>query len=381
MAKTETNKINKVEQDNGSDTLINHNSLNKSGDNNNNNNNNKSAKTLNNSDSNNSNSNNIYLDPTLQNIDTTSIPTFPQAPHHAPPQDSSELTSPWWSAESTEVPDTTNSTSSTSDTNTNNTNNIKEPNNPLKSEELSHFFVSFSRQATDRKNGDTVWREDCLIWTKEPRHQKESKLVDEIKETAITRSQQQPSLSPLYSSSSSSSSSSNINNDNDNSNQNNNTKKGYPLNTQCTMICLFRESQQRKLKKLKDMEMSNTWNPFYGNWLVLTKTRSAFAEHIAESDIVKKDSPDYYSVELGERFGHIGVDVTKFFAKTFTPVQELGRRYIESWNDGTQSRFFNRFFESAKSGDAFFLVRDSARRMVQNMMNTEEKKKEDDDHK
>lgn len=280
MTKQETNTINKAEQDNDSDTLINHNSFNKSD-----NNNKKSTKILN-SDSNNNNSS-IYLDPTLQNNDTTSIPTFPQAPHHAPPQDSSELTSPWWSAEPTELPDTTTNSTSTSsisttdtNTNTNNTNN-EESNNPSKNEELSHFFVSFSRQATDRKNGDTVWREDCLIWTKEPKHQKESKLVDEIKETAITRSQQQSSLSPLYSSPSPSSNSSNFNNDNNNSNQNNNSKKGYPLNTQCTMICLFRESQQRKMKKLKDMEMSNTWNPFYGNWLVLTKTRSAFAEHIA----------------------------------------------------------------------------------------------------
>ncbi|CAO3623643.1 unnamed protein product [Cunninghamella blakesleeana] len=400
MVKTDSNNnaTNTIEQDNGSDKLLkDNNEVVKISDDiikttkkpNNNNNNGTNTSSI----------DNIYIDPSLQNNndnDNHSIPTFPQVPHHAPPEDSSELTSPWWSAEQADTPDNSdnndnnsmdnNNNSSSMDNNNDNNNNNHSHNihngnnnnneheNQLQNEELSHFLVSFSRQATERKNGDMVWREDCFIWTKEPKQQKESNLVDEIKDTAITYSQQQqPSLSPFPTNKSVP--------DYQHHHNNNNTKKTFPLNSQCTMVCLFRESQQRKLKKLKEANMSNTWNPFYGNWLVVTKTRTAFTEHIAGNDITKKNSPDYYTVELGEKFGHIGEDVTKFFAKTFTPMQELGRRYVESWNDGTQSRFFNKFYESAKRGDAFLLVRDSARRMIENMMNTEEKKKEDDDHK
>ncbi|KAI8078726.1 uncharacterized protein BX664DRAFT_342563 [Halteromyces radiatus] len=256
--------------------------------------------------------------------DNHPIPSLSPVPHHAPPQDSSELLSPWWSEEPP---------------------NDTEPEGKAE-EELTHFLVRFSRQAT--KNGDDLWNERCYIWTKEPSRQKESNLVNEIKQ---------------------------INKDGQAS-----PKKTYPMNSQCTMVCLFRESQARRKKKLVDMNLSSSWNPFYGNWLVVSNTRSGFTEHLHETDITKANSPDYYTVELGERFGRTGEDVAKFMKKTFSPVQELGRRYIESWKDGTQVGFFTRFLESAKRGDAFFLLRDSARRIVENMAN-DEKKKDDDDHK
>jgi hypothetical protein len=66
--------------------------------------------------------------------------------------------------------------------------------------------------------------------------------------------------------------------------------------------------------------------------------------------------------------------------RTFTPVQELGRRYIESWKDGTQVGFFSRFLASAQRGDAFYLLWDSARRAADSMMDNS-KKNDDDDHK
>lgn len=93
-------------------------------------------------------------------------------------------------------------------------------------------------------------------------------------------------------------------------------------------------------------------------------------------------SADYYTINLGERFSGSGDDgtclvksdirpcidqcsfiVKRMVTKLFAPTQELTRRYIQSWEDGTQSAFLSKFWESAVRGDAFQLVRDSTRRL------------------
>ncbi|ORZ20555.1 hypothetical protein BCR42DRAFT_409026 [Absidia repens] len=324
------------------------------------------------------------------------IPSLPAVPHHAPPEDSSELLSPWWSEEPPDVTDPeAESNNGNSSNHTNSSRNDSSNSNNKLDDHLSSYIVKFSRQATNNK-GEEQWKEDCYLWTKEPNHQKESNLVDDLKEagrkanlanTAATatassslpesnsqsdtikksssspqqQQQHSPSLSPPSPTTTS--------------------DQTYPLNSQCAMVCLFRESQQRKTKKRQELNLASSWNPFYGNWLVVSHTRSGFLEHIKETDIIKKTSPEYYTVELGERFGRTGEDVAKFMTRTFTPVQELGRRYIESWKDGTQTGFFTRFIDSAKRGDAFFLLRDSARRIMENMVANDDKKKDDDDHK
>lgn len=55
------------------------------------------------------------------------------------------------------------------------------------------------------------------------------------------------------------------------------------------------------------------------------------------------------------------------------PVQELTRRSIETWKDGTQAALLARFWESAKRGDAFVLVRDNTKRLVQAIMGSDKK--------
>jgi hypothetical protein len=73
--------------------------------------------------------------------------------------------------------------------------------------------------------------------------------------------------------------------------------------------------------------------------------------------------------------------VAMFMKKTFTPVQELGRRYMNSWKDGTQADFFTRFMASAQRGDGLFLLRDSLRRMMESMTGSDDKKNGGNDHK
>ncbi|ORZ09145.1 hypothetical protein BCR42DRAFT_423826, partial [Absidia repens] len=259
------------------------------------------------------------------------IPSLPPVPHHAPPEDSSELLSPWWSEELPEV-----------------TEQESENNQP---NDLSHYLLKFQRQATDT-SGKDVGQETCYLWTKEPQHQQytETSLVNDVKKANITSSSL--SLSHGYPDTTTTTSS--------NSNRSNNTKpqpeqqqqQQQPtlLNSQCAMVCLFRESQERKMKKRQAMNLSSSWNPFYGNWLVVVNSRSAFLEHIYETDITKKDSSDYYTMDVGEQLGQAGENVANFMTRTFLPLQELGRRYIESWRDGTQLGFFTKFCQAPNAG-------------------------------
>lgn len=111
-------------------------------------------------------------------------------------------------------------------------------------------------------------------------------------------------------------------------------------------------------------------------------------------DVLFYVSPDYYTVDLGEMLSGSGEDgtlkikgrsrlygvftdicllVKRIVAKSFTPMQELSKRYIESWKDGTQAAFFSRFYESAKRGDAFRLVRDNSRRLFNAVVGDDDK--------
>ncbi|KAI8333330.1 hypothetical protein BC941DRAFT_434428 [Chlamydoabsidia padenii] len=253
--------------------------------------------------------------------------------HHAPPEDSTELLSPWWSEESPDTThrlDTDHPPPEQQHPQSNTTMTTTSPD-----DEYTRYIITYGRSATDPK-GNEVWREDCMIWTKDP-----SK-VSQVIETAIERKGTSTDASP------------------------------------CTMVCLFRQSQERRKKK---REALSSWNPFYGNWLVVTHTHSALAEHVQETDIIKKNSPNYYTIELGERIGRLDEDVAKFMKRTFTPVQNFGQRYMNSWKDGTQADFFTRFLTSAQRGDGFFLLRDSVYRMMESVKGSDEKKNGGGDHK
>jgi hypothetical protein len=67
--------------------------------------------------------------------------------------------------------------------------------------------------------------------------------------------------------------------------------------------------------------------------------------------------------------------------KTFTPVYNLSKRYINSWSDGTQAAFFERFTESIKRADAYHIVRDNAKRVYENAFKNSKRNGKDDDDK
>ncbi|CAG8776572.1 2105_t:CDS:2, partial [Racocetra fulgida] len=65
-----------------------------------------------------------------------------------------------------------------------------------------------------------------------------------------------------------------------------------------------------------------------------------------------------YEIDLGEKF-----ERTK--TETFTPGYQLGKRYIESWSDGTQTAFFKRFYESVQRMDAVHMVQDNVKKVIE----------------
>lgn len=60
--------------------------------------------------------------------------------------------------------------------------------------------------------------------------------------------------------------------------------------------------------------------------------------------------------------------MTKTVKKTFSPLQHLTQRYVDSWKDGNQQAFFTKFWSSAQKGDAFYLVLDSTKRLIENTL-------------
>lgn len=94
--------------------------------------------------------------------------------------------------------------------------------------------------------------------------------------------------------------------------------------------------------------------------------------------MVKQDNRDFLAKQyLLTPSPHTQL-VKKFMARTFSPAQELARRYVVSWQDGTQKAFLNRFWESAQRGDAFHLVRDNTKRLIDAALGNDKKPGDDD---
>ncbi|KAI8069269.1 hypothetical protein BC940DRAFT_298315 [Gongronella butleri] len=324
--------------------------------------------------------------------DSHPIPSVCPVPFHAPPEDTSELLSPWWS-EQAEVTDQTvpddspasqsaaalaestfhaspsfNSSSDASSLANGSANGvdhaIDDANHhkvqqqdkldalPKDESGMKYFLSSFGRTAEETASGQLVWKEDCVLWTKEPKHLQESNLTKHIEQLQKGSVDHQQTMD-------------------------------YPTNDNCHMVCLFRRFAGHQLQpsqqELEKQQPSSpfSWNPMANSWLVVTNTRQAFFDHLAQKDIEEKHSNDYYTIDLGDRFSHAGEDMFNLVKRTFSPIQELTRRYTDSWKDGSQAQFFTRFYDSARRGDAFSLLRDSARRVFDNMVD-DDKKKEDD---
>ncbi|KAK9747047.1 hypothetical protein K7432_018160 [Basidiobolus ranarum] len=79
--------------------------------------------------------------------------------------------------------------------------------------------------------------------------------------------------------------------------------------------------------------------------------------------------PDWNRAELHinviEKSKDMKIDASQMLRKIFAPGIELGRRYIRSWQDGTQAQFLNRFSHSMIQGDGLVLAKRSLLRMVE----------------
>ncbi|KAF7726135.1 hypothetical protein EC973_009027 [Apophysomyces ossiformis] len=159
----------------------------------------------------------------------------------------------------------------------------------------------------------------------------------------------------------------------------------HQFGEECSMICFLQQEKQIRKSRVNSSATAANWSPFYGSWIIFASSRTRCLEHIEgkkllyiakksyikemitlAKEIVKKDMPDYRVIHLGEYFEQSGEDAKQLIEKTFTPLQELTAQYMESWRNGSQTAFFARFWEGAKRGDAFLLVRDGTRRMIEN---------------
>ncbi|KAK4509637.1 uncharacterized protein ATC70_006939 [Mucor velutinosus] len=142
----------------------------------------------------------------------------------------------------------------------------------------------------------------------------------------------------------------------------------FDKSKECSMICFMRTSRELTKKP------SFTLNPFYGTWISVAKTPARCKEHLLDAgEMTKKSFPDYYTMEVGDELSHSGEYVTKAVTKTFSPLQHLTQRYVDSWKDGSQQAFFSKFWSSMQKGDALYLVRDSTKRLFENALGHDKK--------
>lgn len=62
---------------------------------------------------------------------------------------------------------------------------------------------------------------------------------------------------------------------------------------------------------------------------------------------------------------HFILSVVRVITRAFNPGYNLAVRYANSWTDGTQAAFFNRFVQSVRRRDAVNIVKDNAKKMFE----------------
>ncbi|KAI8377165.1 hypothetical protein EDC96DRAFT_435836 [Choanephora cucurbitarum] len=140
----------------------------------------------------------------------------------------------------------------------------------------------------------------------------------------------------------------------------------------CSMVCFLRTSRQ--LSKAQTSSLFH-FNPFAGIFVSVAKSPARCKEHLlnATNMVTQKSFSDYYTMELGEELSHSSEHVTKAIQRTFGPLQRLTERYVNSWRDGVQQAFFSKFWSSLQKGDAFYLVKDSTKRLFENALGHDKK--------
>ncbi|CAO3671220.1 hypothetical protein G6F70_007168 [Rhizopus microsporus] len=265
----------------------------------------------------------------------------PQAAATPPPStdDTASLLSPWWSEQTA----TTEEIQPTATEKTSNTNNSSESNNSSSTHKHT-ILIGLNRNMEHNDDKEISWKEKCYVFANVPKLKYEGKSDRE------------------------------------------NLEKLFDYSRECTMVCFLRESRKLARQRLllteentekKTSDIGFTLNPFYGTWISVAKTPKRCREHIlgVQAFLTKKDYPDYYTIDLGEETKHSSEHVSRVIHKAFGPLQHLSQRYIDSWNNGTQQAFFHKFWTRLERGDAFYLVRDCTKRLIENVL--EDKKPSD----
>ncbi|KAG2175726.1 hypothetical protein INT43_001373 [Umbelopsis isabellina] len=161
----------------------------------------------------------------------------------------------------------------------------------------------------------------------------------------------------------------------------------------CKMVCFRRKVDEitsqdtRDSKDTKDQENDppTRWNPLRGYSIVVVDGKASCEDHVDDMNKHSMQNPKNiegpakYEVDLGEQVEKGEAEAKRLVAKTFTPMYVMTQRYINSWTDGTQAAFFERFAESVKRADAYHIVCDSAKKVYDNTFRNS--KGNDDDGK
>ncbi|ORX97313.1 hypothetical protein K493DRAFT_14798 [Basidiobolus meristosporus CBS 931.73] len=126
---------------------------------------------------------------------------------------------------------------------------------------------------------------------------------------------------------------------------------------------------------VRRVEEETNWNPFSGIHLYSVHGFNKCQEQIEGQCFAKMDTPQQpatwtrasYHLDIGEKSEQFKEEAVRIVKKTFGPGYEWGRRYLMSWQDGTQARFFDRFTTSIKQGDGLDLAKKSLSKIMESL--------------
>ncbi|OBZ91737.1 hypothetical protein A0J61_00229 [Choanephora cucurbitarum] len=275
-------------------------------------------------------------------------------------EDTSALLSPWWSEEPQSVDDVHHSEDNPTEQ-LNDTITLSEPEINKKEEKDHH--IEHTSPITNQSNGHQNSILNISVLGVSRSSPKESKFQwkERCMLLAFTELQQQRQLQQQQ--------------QQEETNEKDSQKELLDIldrSKDCSMVCFLRTSRQ--LSKAQTSSLFH-FNPFAGMFVSVAKSPARCKEHLLDATnmVTQKSFSDYYTMELGEELSHSGEHVTKAIQRTFGPLQRLTERYVNSWRDGSQQAFFSKFWSSLQKGDAFYLVKDSTKRLFENALGHDKK--------
>ncbi|KAI9264763.1 hypothetical protein BY458DRAFT_418775, partial [Sporodiniella umbellata] len=140
---------------------------------------------------------------------------------------------------------------------------------------------------------------------------------------------------------------------------------------ECSMVCFLRESQ-KLVKQRLHAEKKNTaerqYSPLHSIWITIARTPERCKEHLYREHIAeyKASHPIYYTLNLANQISYSSTYISYVLHKAFDPLRRISERYMNSWKDGSQQRFFADFCTRLERGDALLL----ARRAINNILDS-----------